>query len=81
MEMEQLVKLFVNNGVAVAVVVYFLARDWKFNDELHKTLTTLIDTVDALKDLVDVGLDHSKLKNAKQIMFHVKHYRKEKEVI
>lgn len=60
--MEQIVELFVNNGVAVAVVVYFLARDWKFNDELHKTLTTLIDTVDALKDLVDVGLDHSNLK-------------------
>lgn len=60
--MEQIVELFVNNGVAVAVVIYFLARDWKFNDELHKTLTTLIDTVDALKDLVDVGLDHSNLK-------------------
>ena len=57
--MEQIVELFVNNGVAVAVVIYFLARDWKFNDELHKTLQTLIDTVDALKDLVDVGVSHS----------------------
>jgi hypothetical protein len=51
--MESLVELFVNNGVAVAVVIYFLARDWKFNDELHKTLTTLIDTVDALKDVLE----------------------------
>lgn len=57
--MEQIVELFVNNGVAVAVVIYFLARDWKFNDELHKTLQTLIDTVDALKDLVDVGVAHT----------------------
>lgn len=57
--MEQIVELFVNNGVAVAVVIYFLARDWKFNDELHKTLQTLIDTVDALKDLVDVGVVHT----------------------
>lgn len=57
--MEQIVELFVNNGVAVAVVIYFLARDWKFNDELHKTLQTLIDTVDALKDLVDLGVTHT----------------------
>lgn len=52
--MEDIVNLFVNNGVAVAVVIYFLMRDWKFNDELHKTLTTLIDTVDALKDMVEI---------------------------
>lgn len=57
--MDQIVELFVNNGVAVAVVIYFLARDWKFNDELHKTLQTLIDTVDALKDLVDDGVVHT----------------------
>lgn len=57
--MQELVELFVNNGVAVAVVIYFLARDWKFNDELHKTLQTLIDTVDALKDLVDAGVAHT----------------------
>lgn len=64
--MEQLVELFVNNGVAVAVVIYFLARDWKFNDELHKTLTTLIDTVDALKDIVDIGLDHKRTYQKKE---------------
>lgn len=64
--MEQLVELFVNNGVAVAVVIYFLARDWKFNDELHKTLTTLIDTVDALKDIVDIGLEHKRTYQKKE---------------
>lgn len=64
--MEQIVELFVNNGVAVAVVIYFLARDWKFNDELHKTLQTLIDTVDALKDLVDVGVAHTTIFSEKK---------------
>lgn len=47
--MEELVNLLVNNGVAVAVVAYFLFRDWKFHDNLQATLQTLIDTVDALK--------------------------------
>ena len=64
--MEQLVELFVNNGVAVAVVIYFLARDWKFNDELHKTLTTLIDTVDALKDVVDIRVEQKKTYQKKE---------------
>ena len=62
--MEEIVNLFVNNGVAVAVVIYFLMRDWKFNDELHKTLTTLIDTVDALKDMV--GLHDTATKRKKE---------------
>jgi hypothetical protein len=64
--MEQLVELFVNNGVAVAVVIYFLARDWKFNDELHKTLTTLIDTVDALKDVVDIRVEQKRTYQKKE---------------
>lgn len=50
---EPLLNMIVNNGVAVTVVVYFLFRDWKFHDNLQATLTTLIDTVDALKDLVN----------------------------
>jgi len=50
---EPIVNMIVNNGVAVAVVVYFLFRDWKFHDNLQVTLTTLIETVDTLKELVN----------------------------
>ena len=50
---EPIVNTIVNNGVAVAVVVYFLFRDWKFHDNLQVTLTTLIETVDTLKELVN----------------------------
>lgn len=49
---EPLTNLIVNNGVAVTVVIYFLIRDWKFHDNLQVTLTTLIETVDTLKELV-----------------------------
>lgn len=50
---EPFVNMIVNNGVAVAVVVYFLFRDWKFHDNLQCTLTTLIETVDTLKELIN----------------------------
>ncbi len=50
---EPFVNMCINNGVAVVVVVYFLFRDWKFHDNLQVTLTTLIETVDTLKELVN----------------------------
>lgn len=51
--MEDLVSLFVNNGTAVAVIVYFMYRDLKFQNSLNTTLQTLIDTVGALKETID----------------------------
>lgn len=51
--MEELTNLFVNNGVAVAVIVYFMYRDFRFQESLQKTLQSLVDTVDALEDLIN----------------------------
>ena len=45
--------MIINNGLAVVIVAYFLFRDWKFHDNLQVTLTTLIETVDALKELIN----------------------------
>lgn len=44
--------MIVNNGTAVAVIAYFMYRDFKFMSTLRETLTTLVDTVDVLKDAV-----------------------------
>lgn len=41
MGIEAIVELFVNNGVSIAVLVYFCVRDWKFMQTLTETLTTL----------------------------------------
>ncbi len=51
--MQELITLITNNGVAVAVLVYFIYRDNKFMGTLQTTLQTLIDTVDALKDTIN----------------------------
>lgn len=50
MEVNEIVNLFVNNGVAVAMIVYFAIRDWKLNSRIQDTLITLVDTVETLKD-------------------------------
>lgn len=39
--MENIINLIVNNGVAVAVVGYFLYTNYKFNEKLVSTLTAI----------------------------------------
>ena len=51
--MQDLITVITNNGVAVAVLIYFIYRDNKFMGTLQTTLQTLIDTVDALKDTIN----------------------------
>lgn len=45
MEMNDVVSLFVNNGVAVAVIIYFMIRDYKFISQLTILIQQLTDTV------------------------------------
>lgn len=50
--MQDIVNLFLNTGVSLGVIVYFIYRDWKFMDTLKETLQTLVDTISALQDSV-----------------------------
>lgn len=49
---DSIVALITNAGVSIGVLVYFMYRDFKFMDTLSKTLTTLVDTVNTLKEIV-----------------------------
>lgn len=52
MDMEAIVNLISNTGVTIVVIGYFIYRDFKFMSTLQDTLTTLVNTVDTLKDFV-----------------------------
>lgn len=52
MEMDALVTLILNSSVSVVVIAYFMFRDFKFMSTLEKTLQSLVDTVDTLKDII-----------------------------
>lgn len=57
MEMNDIVTLVLNSGVTVAVLAYFIYRDNKFMTELQHTLTTLVDAVNLVKELINKNLD------------------------
>ena len=41
MNVSEVVKLFVDNGVTIAILAYFCVRDWKFMTTLTEVLATL----------------------------------------
>lgn len=53
MEMSEIANIILNSGVAVVVIAFFMYRDIKFMSQLQTTLTTLVDTVDTLKEVVN----------------------------
>ena len=52
MEMSDIISLFVNNGVAVAVIIYFMIRDYKFISQLTVLIQQLTDTVKDVEESI-----------------------------
>lgn len=50
--MEQIVDLIVNNGTAIALLIYFIYKDNKFTEQMTKSLTAINDSLDIIKDKV-----------------------------
>lgn len=51
--MEEMINLFLNSSVSIAVIIFFMYRDLKFMSQLQTTLTALVDTVNTLKDIIN----------------------------
>ena len=49
--MSDLINIIINNGVAVGIVVYFIYKDYKWNNELLKTLTTIQVTLQEMSEV------------------------------
>lgn len=52
MELNEIINLVMNSGMAIVVVAYFIVRDWRFQSTLEQTLSTLVNTVNGLKEIV-----------------------------
>lgn len=52
LEMNDIISLFVNNGVAVAVIIYFMIRDYKFISQLTVLIQQLTDTVKDVEESI-----------------------------
>lgn len=56
MELKDIVSIFVNNGTAVAVIIYFMFRDMKFMQNLTVTIQELKDCIkEATKNIEERG--------------------------
>lgn len=52
MEMETLVNLVMNSGVSIAVIVYFMFRDYKFIQQLNSNIQKMIDVLCLTNDQI-----------------------------
>lgn len=50
--LTDIVSMIQNTGVTIVILAYFIFRDYKFLSTLQSTLTTLVNTVDTLKDVI-----------------------------
>lgn len=57
MEIENIVSVIINNGVAVGLLAYFVYRDNKFMSSLDVTLKTLQTSVDSVRDLLEKKIE------------------------
>jgi len=55
MEINDLVSIFVNNGVAVAVIIYFMFRDMKFMVSLTTSVQELKDCIKDVTQKIEEG--------------------------
>ena len=48
--MSDLIRLIVDNGIAVVVTAYFIIKDYKFNNQLVSTLQSIKDYMHERED-------------------------------
>ena len=50
LKLDEIVNLVVNNGVAVGVVIYFLWRDYRYNERMVLLLNDIKNIVSLIKE-------------------------------
>ena len=53
MSFEQIISVITNNGVSIGLLLYFVYRDNKFMNTLNTTLTTLRNTTESIKKMLE----------------------------
>lgn len=52
MEMQDLVNMMLNSGIAVVVLAYALWKDYKFTNQMNESLTKLSTAIEDIKDVL-----------------------------
>lgn len=51
--MDEIMNLIVNNGTAVALLIYFIYKDNKFTENITKALSSIEESLEIIKDSVN----------------------------
>ena len=51
--MDEMVDLIINNGTAVALLIYFIYKDNKFTENITRALTSIEESLEIIKESVD----------------------------
>lgn len=52
MEMQDLVNMMLNSGIAVVVLAYALWKDYKFTNQMNESMTKLSTAIEDIKDVL-----------------------------
>ena len=50
--MDEMVDLLINNGTAVALLIYFIYKDNKFTENITKALSSIEESLEIIKESV-----------------------------
>lgn len=57
--LDEIVNLIINNGTAVALLVYFIYKDNKFTENITKALTSIEESLKIIKESIDTDKEDS----------------------
>ena len=62
--MDEIINLIVNNGTAVALLIYFIYKDNKFTENITKALSSIEESLEIIKDSVNKNKRNTEKKDS-----------------
>ena len=62
--LDEIMNLIVNNGTAVALLVYFIYKDNKFTENITKALSSIEESLEIIKDSVNKNKRNTEKKDS-----------------
>jgi len=62
--LDDIINLIVNNGTAVALLIYFIYKDNKFTENITKALTSIEESLEIIKESVNKNKRNTEKKDS-----------------
>lgn len=62
--MDEIANLMINNGTAIALLIYFIYKDNKFTDNITKALTSIEESLQIIRDSLNKNKRNTEKKDS-----------------